>query len=163
MYCDLWISKFKKEEFPRKLYEEIRYIFTLISTSYSNDTFLQLLEFSLHPLIFVFLLLPKFVEPLASLVGLSPTLLFPLLIFSPENRSKKDFYNNDILISTYVLHNLVRLMFLVAHRFGHVEFSNVCFDFFNCACLWKTTTNTGIPRIVRFFGPQQTALLEKPH
>ena len=26
MYCDLWISKFKKEQFPRKLYEEIRYI-----------------------------------------------------------------------------------------------------------------------------------------
>ena len=26
MYCDLWISKFKKEYFPRKLYEEIRYI-----------------------------------------------------------------------------------------------------------------------------------------
>ena len=26
MYCDLWISKFKKEEFPRKLYEEIRYL-----------------------------------------------------------------------------------------------------------------------------------------
>ena len=24
-------------------------------------------------------------------------------------------------------------------------------------------TNTGIPRLVRFFGPQQTALLEKPH
>ena len=23
MYCDLWISKFKKEQFPRKLYEEI--------------------------------------------------------------------------------------------------------------------------------------------
>ena len=23
--------------------------------------------------------------------------------------------------------------------------------------------NTGIPRLVRFFGPQQTALLEKPH
>ena len=26
MYCDLWISKFKKEYFPRKLYEEIRYV-----------------------------------------------------------------------------------------------------------------------------------------
>ena len=25
MYCDLWNSKFKKEQFPRKLYEEIRY------------------------------------------------------------------------------------------------------------------------------------------
>ena len=25
MYCELWISKFKKEEFPLKLYEEIRY------------------------------------------------------------------------------------------------------------------------------------------
>ena len=23
--------------------------------------------------------------------------------------------------------------------------------------------NTGIPRLVRFFGPKQTALLEKPH
>ena len=26
MYCDLWISKFKKEWFPRKLHEEIRYL-----------------------------------------------------------------------------------------------------------------------------------------
>ena len=25
MYCDLWISKFKKEQFPQKLYEEIQY------------------------------------------------------------------------------------------------------------------------------------------
>jgi hypothetical protein len=24
-------------------------------------------------------------------------------------------------------------------------------------------SNTGGPRLVRFFGPQQTALLEKPH
>ena len=27
----------------------------------------------------------------------------------------------------------------------------------------KNEPNTGIPRLVRFFGPQQTALLEKPH
>ena len=27
----------------------------------------------------------------------------------------------------------------------------------------KKIDNTGIPRLVRFFGPQQTALLEKPH
>ena len=27
MYCDLWISKFKKEQFQRKLYEEIRYTY----------------------------------------------------------------------------------------------------------------------------------------
>ena len=26
MCCDLWISKFRKEQFPRKLYEEIRYL-----------------------------------------------------------------------------------------------------------------------------------------
>jgi len=26
MYCDLWISKFKKEKFPRLLYEKIRYV-----------------------------------------------------------------------------------------------------------------------------------------
>jgi hypothetical protein len=25
MYCDLWISTFKKEYFPRKLFAEIRY------------------------------------------------------------------------------------------------------------------------------------------
>ena len=79
----------------------LTYILSLISTSHSNDTFLQLLEFSLHPSIFVFLLLPKVVGPLASLVWPSLTLLFPLLIFSPENQSKNDFYNNDILISTY--------------------------------------------------------------
>ena len=29
MQCDLWISKFKKEQFPRKLYEELRYMVTL--------------------------------------------------------------------------------------------------------------------------------------
>ena len=29
--------------------------------------------------------------------------------------------------------------------------------------LHKFTKNTGNPRIVRFFGPQQTALFEKPH
>ena len=28
---------------------------------------------------------------------------------------------------------------------------------------WNIFVSTGIPRIVRFFGPQQTALLEKPH
>ena len=35
------------------------------------------------------------------------------------------------------------LVSLAAHRFGHVEFrkSNICFDFFNCACLRKTSTN----------------------
>ena len=93
---------FKTSRIPITIFFILTYILSLISTSYSNDTFLQLLEFSLHPLIFVFLLLPKFVEPLASLVGLSPTLLFPLLIFSPENRSKKYFYSNGILISTYV-------------------------------------------------------------
>ena len=27
LYCDLWSSKFKKEQFPRKLYEEIRYAY----------------------------------------------------------------------------------------------------------------------------------------
>ena len=33
-------------------------------------------------------------------------------------------------------------MSLVAHRFGRVEFrlSNICFDFFKCVCLKKTTT-----------------------
>ena len=35
------------------------------------------------------------------------------------------------------------LMSLVAHRFGRVEFkvSNICFYFFKCTCLKKTTTN----------------------
>ena len=28
MYCDLWISKLKREQFPRKIYEEIRYFTT---------------------------------------------------------------------------------------------------------------------------------------
>ena len=38
---------------------------------------------------------------------------------------------------------LNHLLSLVAHQFVHVEFrkSNICFDFFHCACLEKTTTN----------------------
>ena len=39
--------------------------------------------------------------------------------------------------------SLLIIWSLVAHRFGHVEFgkSNICFDFFKCACLKKTTIN----------------------
>ena len=29
--------------------------------------------------------------------------------------------------------------------------------------IFASLPNTGIPQLVRFFGPQQTALLEKPH
>ena len=41
------------------------------------------------------------------------------------------------------IHILLRLISLVAHRFGRVGFwfSNICLGFFNCACLKKTITN----------------------
>ena len=79
------------------------YFLYLILTTYSNATFLQLLLTPLFPLTFVFEKLTEFVWPLASRFGPSPTFLLALLIFEPENGSKKDFYSNDIIISTYVL------------------------------------------------------------
>ena len=80
----------------------LAYILSIISTSHINATFLQLLLISLIPLTFVFELLPEFVRPLASLVGLFPIFLFPLLIFSPENRRKTIFIITIFSYSTYV-------------------------------------------------------------
>ena len=41
MYCDLWISKFKKEQFPRKLYEEIRYSFDRLDVKFGDSKRLE--------------------------------------------------------------------------------------------------------------------------
>ena len=80
----------------------LTYILSIISTSHSNSTFLQLLLISLIPSTFVFELLPAFVRLLASLVGPFPIFLFPLLIFSPENRRKTIFIITIFSYSTYV-------------------------------------------------------------
>jgi hypothetical protein len=37
MYCDLWISTFKKEYFPRKLFVEIRYAAFLFDKLYNSE------------------------------------------------------------------------------------------------------------------------------
>ena len=44
MQCDLWISKFKKEQFPWKLYEEIWYVPDLIQGYISLFTEREALE-----------------------------------------------------------------------------------------------------------------------
>ena len=55
MYCDLWISKFKKEQFPRKLYEEVQY--PLLCEEFENgkkkeQNFFDLPEWEIEPQIF---------------------------------------------------------------------------------------------------------------
>ena len=60
-----------------------------------------------------------------------------------------------------------------------VDISEIVWNLMECRCFFELSSvgsffkavlalahpsrSTGIPRLVRFFGPQQTALLEKPH
>ena len=53
----------------------------------------------------------------------------------------------EVLLSvSYYVMRVYFLMSLVAHRFRGVEFriSKICFDFFKCSCLKKTTENIRI-------------------
>ena len=89
---------FKTTRIPIIFFTQVTYILSLILTSHSNATFLQLLLISPIPIPIPLELLPEFVQPLASLFWPFPTFLFPLLIFSPDNWSKNDFYNKDVII-----------------------------------------------------------------